>query len=63
MKFDAVYMMRDEIYERYPELKDVLNKIKIDNAQMSHMNYQVEAQGNTPQDVAKEFLKSNGLIV
>ncbi len=34
----------------------------ITDAEMADMNYQVEAQGKGPEDVAKAFLQEKGLL-
>ena len=55
---------RNEVLKKHPELKTVLNKLtnKISNRDMAKMNYKVETLKKEPRDVAKAFLKKEGLI-
>lgn len=62
MHFDSVYVVRGETLEAYPELEEVLNKIKITNEEMAEMNYKVEGQKESPAKVAREFLEEKDLI-
>lgn len=62
MHFDAVYILRGEILEQHTDLEALLNKVKITNEEMAAMNYQVEGEKRTPDDVAQEFLEEKGLI-
>lgn len=61
-RFDAAYLLRADLLEKYPDLEDLLNQVKITNEEMSKMNYEVEGNKRTPEDVAEEYLKENGLI-
>ena len=60
----ASTLVREETFKKYPELEGVLNKLegKISNEEMIKMNYKVENEKQDPKDVAKEFLKSKGLL-
>ena len=55
---------RSEVLEDYPELMEVLPLL--DNAittdEMLEMNYQVDVEGKTTEEVAHNFLASKGLI-
>ncbi|NLT57728.1 MAG: hypothetical protein GXX99_02055 [Clostridiales bacterium] len=62
MRFDAVYILRGDFYRDHPDVVEILNKVKIDNLQMSQLNYEVEVDGKTAQEVARSFLSSAGLI-
>lgn len=55
---------RDETLEKYPELKDVLNTLAgaVDNDTIQELNYQVDVENRSVEEVAKEFLKDNGYI-
>ncbi|WP_221469597.1 ABC transporter substrate-binding protein [Cohnella nanjingensis] len=60
----AVPVVREETLKAHPELRDVLNKLKdkITDAEMQKLNGEVELKKRPPLDVAKEWLKSEGLI-
>jgi glycine betaine/choline ABC-type transport system substrate-binding protein len=60
----ASTLIREETLNKYPELESVLNKLqgKISDDEMTQMNYEVEKEKKDPKDVAKEFLKSKGLL-
>ena len=49
-------MVRDDILEQYPELEDILNQLagKIPTEQMAELTYQVDVEGRTVDDVARE---------
>jgi osmoprotectant transport system permease protein len=56
-------VVRSEVLEKYPELRDVLQKLtgKIQDKDMVRLNYQVEVQGKEPRAVAAAFLRERGL--
>ena len=60
----AVMVVRAEILEEYPELEDVLNSLEgiLDDSTMANLNYQVETEGKSPEDVAKDFILEKGII-
>lgn len=60
----AVMVIRAEILDNYPELKEVLNSLEgiLDDNTMADLNYQVETGGKSPEDVAKEFIIGKGII-
>ncbi len=62
--YDAIPLVRMEILEKYPELKTVLNMLsgKLDQETMIDLNYKVDDLGEDPAQVAKEYLRSEGLI-
>ncbi len=60
--FDATYVVRSEILDKYPELKDLLNQVKITNEEMAQMNYKVEGEGMDAKEVARQYLEDKGLI-
>lgn len=62
--YQAATLIREETLEKYPELKDVLNKLAgmISDDEMILMNYYVEKEKQDPADVARDFLKEKGLI-
>ena len=57
-------MMREETLKKYPELKNILEKLsgKISDEEMSSMNYRVSVKGEKAEDVAREYLKKAGII-
>lgn len=57
-------IVRNDTIEKYPELKDVLNRLagQIDDPTMRELNYKVDKLGEDPRTVADEFLKEKGLI-
>lgn len=60
----ATTLIREETLKKYPELENVLNKLegKINDEEMTKMNYLVESEKKDPKDVGIEFLKSKGLL-
>ena len=57
-------MMREETLKKYPELKNILEKLsgKISDEEMSSMNYRVSVKGEKAEYVAREYLKNAGII-
>ena len=57
-------MVRDEVLQEHPELRDVLEKLDgtITETDMAQMNYEVEEEGKDPEDVASTYLRSKGLL-
>ena len=60
----GVFVVRGDILEQYPELEDILNQLagRISTEQMAELTYQVDVIGRTVDDVAREFLVSEGLL-
>lgn len=58
------FVVRNDVLTAHPELQGVFDKMEnaITDAEMAEMNYQVEAQGKAPEDVAKVFLQEKGLL-
>lgn len=58
------FVVRNEILEEHPELQAVFDKMEglMTDAEMADMNYQVEAKGLDPEDVAEAFLRDKGLL-
>lgn len=56
-------VVRSEVLQAHPELREVLELFEgiITDDKMAQMNYQVEAEGKDPKEVAQEFLRSEGL--
>lgn len=57
-------VVREEVLKQYPELESVLMKMDgiLSDAEMSNLNYQVEAEGKDERKVASDFLKEKGLL-
>jgi osmoprotectant transport system substrate-binding protein len=60
--FDAVYVVRKEILDTFPELESLLNQVKISNEEMSYLNYLAEVENMDAKDVARQYLEVRGLI-
>jgi osmoprotectant transport system permease protein len=62
--YDAAPIVRRETLDRYPSLEDLLDRLafRIDQGTMQALNYRVEDQGGGYGEVAREFLRSEGLI-
>lgn len=62
--YEAVPMVNGAILERFPELEEAFNALagRIDNETMRRLNAEVDSQGRAPRAVAREFLKSIGLL-
>ena len=62
--YNAVPVIRMDTLEKYPELKEVLSVLdeKIDEETMIDLNYKVDKLSKSPEEVAREFLISEGLI-
>ena len=60
----AAPLIRKETLEKYPQLKHNLNQLagKISDETMQSLNFQVDEKGRKAENVAREFLISNGLI-
>lgn len=57
-------VVRNDVLERSPELKDVLMKMDnlISSREMAKLNYKLENENQTEEVIAKEFLEEKGLI-
>ena len=62
--YQCVNVIRGDVYERYPELREVLPLLDnaISTEEMREMNYKVDVEGMTTQEVAHEFLVEKGLV-
>ncbi len=56
--YDGVPVFRSETLQRYPQLREVLNRLAgtIDEDQMRRMNYQVDGEGKLVKEVVGAFL-------
>ena len=62
--YNGAFLVREDILEKYPELEGILNQLagRIPTEQMAELTYQVDVLGRTVDDVAREFLVSQGLL-
>lgn len=62
--YEGAIVCRNDILEKYPELKNVLNILagRVDDETMQELNYRVDIENRSVEDVAKEFLAGCGLI-
>ncbi len=62
--YQAAPVARVAILKKYPEISRSLEKLKnrINNAEMTEMNYKVDEEKMQPQDVAMEFLQSKAMF-
>lgn len=63
-RYDAAIVIRQEILDEYPKLEEALNGLagQITEEEMQQMNARVDIDGDDYKDVAREFLRSKGLI-
>jgi osmoprotectant transport system permease protein len=62
--YQAGIVVRNETLQHYPELADLFNRLNgiIDDEAMLKLNYEVEIEKKTPEEVATSFLKTNKLL-
>ncbi|THF73711.1 glycine betaine ABC transporter substrate-binding protein [Cohnella fermenti] len=62
--YDASPVLSQDTLEKYPELDEVVSLLvgKLDAATMGSLNYEVDVNKRTPEDVAVEYLKAQGLL-
>ena len=62
--YNGAFLAREDVLEQYPELAGILNQLagRIPTEQMAELTYQVDVVGRTVDDVAREFLVSQGLL-
>lgn len=60
----AIPVIRGEALEKYPEVAGILEELGqlLTNDVMAELNYRVDEMQQSPEDVAEDFLKENGLI-
>ena len=60
----AIPLVRESILKEHPEVEKILNKLssQIDEETMINLNYQVDEEGRTPEEVAHDFLIEKKLI-
>ena len=62
--YNGAFLVRNDLIEKYPELESILNELSgaISTEQMAELTYQVDVEGRSVDDVAKEFLVNLDLI-
>lgn len=62
--YQGAPLLRRETVEQYPEVVAALNLLagRISDDQMREMNYQVNVEGRSAAEVAREFLEQEGLL-
>lgn len=62
--YQAAPLLSQKTLEKYPELESVLNQLagKISAEEMTQMNYSVDVEGKSAEDVARAYLVKEGLI-
>lgn len=62
--YQAAPLLREETIKEYPELEEVLGKLagKITSEEMTKMNYAVDVEGKSANEVAREYLIKEKLI-
>ena len=63
--YQGAPLLRKETLQKYPELEKVLNKLsgKITDEEMRKMNYEVNVNGKSSEEVAKQFLQKRSYFV
>ena len=64
-RYDAAVVVRQQILETYPELRDTLALLGglLNDQTMTALNYQVDVEGRSPRSVASQFLVKKGLTM
>ena len=62
--YNLTPVVRKEILDKYPKIADPLNALsaKLNDETMAKLNASVDVDKKTPEEVAENFLKTNGLI-
>ncbi|QIN81936.1 glycine/betaine ABC transporter substrate-binding protein [Rubrobacter tropicus] len=66
--FFAVYnpalTIRGEMFDQYPQLRELFAPIseKLDTQTLLDLNYAVEVEGKSPEEVARRWLRENGFV-
>jgi osmoprotectant transport system permease protein len=62
--YQGAPLLRAETAEKYPEIIEALNKLagKINDDEMRKMNYQVNVEGKSAEETAREYLIKAGLL-
>ena len=62
--YQGAPLMKAEFAEKNPQIVTALNRLtgKISEEEMSEMNYRVKVQGESAENVARDYLENNGLL-
>jgi osmoprotectant transport system substrate-binding protein len=66
--FFAVYnpalTVRQEVFNQYPQLRRIFAPVseRLDTETLRELNYAVDVQGESPESVARTWLRENGFI-
>lgn len=62
--YQGAPLMLESTLKKHPEISSVLNKLsgKITDDEMAKMNFEVNVEGKTAQEVAKSYLQKEGLL-
>ncbi|GAB3796799.1 ABC transporter permease/substrate-binding protein [Virgibacillus kimchii] len=62
--YQGAPLLRNETLEQHPELEEILNRLggRITDEEMREMNYQVDYEDRSANDVAREYLEAEGLL-
>jgi len=62
--YNPAPVVRKEVLDKHPELKDILGKISplLDTQTMINLNAEVDVNGKDPKEVARQWLLDKGLI-
>ncbi|MBI3926241.1 MAG: ABC transporter permease subunit [Armatimonadetes bacterium] len=62
--YQAAPVIRGQTLDRHPELRPLLNRLafSLSDEKMQQLNDRVESEGHAFRDVAREFLRSQGLL-
>lgn len=62
--YNPAVTLREEVYEQYPEVGDLFGDIasRLDTETMQDLNARVDEGGEFPEEVAEDWLRSEGLI-
>jgi len=60
----AAPLIREQVLEDHPEIRKALAPLEglLNDAAMQKLNYEVDGEKRSPREVAREFLKSKGLL-
>ncbi|GAB3792251.1 ABC transporter substrate-binding protein [Virgibacillus kimchii] len=62
--YNAALAMTEDTYENHPEIQELLQPLteELDSEIMRELNYQVDIEERSVNDVAREYLEENGLL-
>lgn len=62
--YQGAPLLRQETLTKHPELEEILNKLAgiVTDDEMRDLNYKVNAEGENPADVARQFLQNAALL-